>query len=183
MNTLGELMPISFTLAEIARVLKLGGKLHFVNQNPQYIRERKPSDTRCADKYPDDFCRIETRPIEQLGRHSFLTTIEYRSQLDYHFSTVQTLPDLESLSSTLKCAGFEVEEVYGDLQCKTPASEDSLFLNLYCSRISRKQPVQFERLNDFYDAFADQYENIAERGNTPFPGKSARPVNASRDND
>lgn len=174
LNSLGEMSPISFTMAEIARVLKSGGLLHFVNQNPVSIRKRKPGYLRAVPNTAHDIYRVSTGPSSARGPFSFETILEYSGSENGKFAIPQILPDWSATQNLLKMNGFEITESYGDYARTHEADGETRVFNLYCQkRQTQPPPPTFARLRDFYDSMAreNDYDDVTKTSQYQLPSR------------
>lgn len=170
-NTLAEMMPLTFTLSEIARVLKKGGRLYFLNENPADLDQRKPAFLRPVEGDSEDLYRISTRRSPYFGPHVYQTLFAFDDETGTHpFNILQTLPRYEDLIRLLKLAGFRIDHIFGDLNGQVEADSQSQFFNVFCTKESAANlaPV-FPGLDGFFTQMAQQYEAVAENSRYALP--------------
>lgn len=174
-NSLGEMQPILFTLAEAHRLLKLGGKIFFFVTNPclkfdSYIPKLKKFAT---NKGAHLSYRIEVGTDTRFNDYGYESRLRISSNgFDSDFKITQTFPPLEIWTHLLARIGFSVDTVVGDYSGAQFNEESSDYIVVTAIKDTAEPSIQEPSLNSakiLYDKISGDYENIMKETSYQVP--------------
>jgi ubiquinone/menaquinone biosynthesis C-methylase UbiE len=169
-NTLAEMQPISFALAEAVRILKPGGLIYICIQNPEFKGICTPYFRKAKVESLDYTFYVETLAVPALGKNYFQTHFVVRSNgLDRKFIIEQCFPDVkywDQISSTL---GLEIVSTRGDRKGGEFNRDTSFFIELILRKKCSEPTGKQKALQLIYDKMAPAYDDVIAKGQYKVP--------------
>lgn len=164
-NTLAELSPICFTVAEIARVLAEGGTVYAALRNPNCVSEMTFGSRAINIGNEKIYSSYESFRMQSLGKNHYQTKVTIRTSrcIETNYYIPQYYITRDELNKIAEQCRLKEVLCSGGFNGEPFDEEKSPIMVWVAQKDSKKEdPVRFEYTRVFYDNNASHYDEIVK---------------------